>query len=217
MSREDRDAKPRRLLALAGLLQVYRAGKGWSVEQAAAHAGVGHMTWRRAESGAASRVKTYAQMDGLFGFPLGTTNRATNDDELMLGLARKLGVDTGDMSASEWVRTFARGAVAATPAGRAVTDVREQSGSGTVGLGGLAAHAGHPPPPTPIRSDVAAIADVLERIRAWPPDAQNNEVIKALTDALQRHLIDPRHHNVTATEHPDGSWTVQVEPKDPDE
>src|SRR5690606_3323557 len=121
---DDKEERARRIYALAALLQVVRAQHGWSVEEAAVHAGIGHMTWRRAEQGVASRLRTYSKLDNLLGLPPGTVNRATRSDELFVELAERIGVDTSDaehLGAREWVRKFAEGAAASSPAGRVVS------------------------------------------------------------------------------------------------
>lgn len=64
---------PAVLSALAAVVRAARAKAGWSVETAAEHAGVGHMTWRRIEAGQKVHPKTYAAVDTAFGLTSGTT------------------------------------------------------------------------------------------------------------------------------------------------
>lgn len=100
-----------RRLALGGVLQVVRAHKGWSVETAAAETGLGHMTWRRLEAGVKVRNGTYAALDRLFHLHPGTVLQALGDDERMVDLAFRLGVDTAGvmegLTPGQWVVKFA--------------------------------------------------------------------------------------------------------------
>lgn len=102
-------AAANRMHALGGLLATYRTRKGLSVERAAVEAGLGHMTWRRAEDGAPVRRKTYAALDTVLGVPVGTVQRALNDDLLMVDLMMTTGepVSSGTPDAAATVAQFA--------------------------------------------------------------------------------------------------------------
>lgn len=166
-----------RIYCLAALLAAYRAERAWSVEQAALHAGIGHMTWRRAESGVESRSKTYAAMDGLFGLPPGTVKAATNDDQLMVDLARALGVHVPEQyDPTTWVRSYARGAAAPMP------PWVESS------LGGLSASArGTTAAPHP--DTLRSLAELAHHVPANPPT--DLQLATALVERLDARGDDP--------------------------
>lgn len=106
-----------RSLALGGVLQLLRTRENWSVETAAQRAGIGHMTWRRAEDGFTVRRRTYAALDAVLGLPLGTVSRALNDDRLMVELA-SLVIDTSNVRADQaatFVETFAQQTLSGSP------------------------------------------------------------------------------------------------------
>lgn len=107
VKREDDGRRIVRAHALGGILQQIRSQNGWSVEQAAVHVGLGHMTWRRAEDGFDVRRKTYTAIDGLLEVPLGTVQRAMNDDQLMAELIERTGVHVGGSTPTETVDRFA--------------------------------------------------------------------------------------------------------------
>lgn len=71
---------------LGQLLTAVRARHGWSVEAAAKVAGIGHMTWRRVESGQPVRLRTFAAIDRLLERPAGTVLTALRSDEHMAEL-----------------------------------------------------------------------------------------------------------------------------------
>jgi transcriptional regulator with XRE-family HTH domain len=83
-----------RRCGLGGILRVVRGHKGWSVEHAAEEAQIGHMTWRRLEAGSRVWAQTYAKVDALFCLHPGTVQMALGDDDALIELARRLGVDT---------------------------------------------------------------------------------------------------------------------------
>lgn len=182
------EARARRAYALAGLLQVVRSRQGWSVEQAAVHAGIGHMTWRRAEQGVPSRLKTYAAMDRLFELPAGTVHRATQNDDRLVELAEHLEVDTTDarnMGSSAWVAKFAEGTAAVTPAGRMVhLPTARQAPRNPELLDALEALAQHRPPVVP--TDLQAAIDLIGRMAKHEPTPD----IRAAIDAVLRAVPD---------------------------
>lgn len=84
-----------RAKAVGRLVRTARASRGWSVEQAAAQARLGHMTWRRIEDGARVRPGSYAAVDEVFGLPSGSFMAAA-DGGSTTSLADKLGVARDD-------------------------------------------------------------------------------------------------------------------------
>lgn len=181
---QEREARARRTYALAGMLQTVRARRGWSVETAAAHAGIGHMTWRRAEQGVPSRLKTYAALDRLFGLPPGAVNRATRSDEHMVALAGALDIDAcaeHAASAAEWVAKFAEGAAAGSPAGRVMHQDRAAPGNPDL-PGALAALSLHTPAAVP--TDLQVATDLVERMRAHADAPEVREAIQAVLRAI---------------------------------
>lgn len=175
-----------RVYALAGLLQVIRSQRGWSVEQAAVHAEIGHMTWRRAEHGVASRMKTYAAIDRILGLPAGTVNRATRSDDLMVELARHIGVDVSDatnIGTEAWVAKYAEQSAADTPAGR----VMHNREAPLVHLDpalptALQALAQHTPATAP--SDLQVASDLIERMRTHADQPEVADAIQAVLRAI---------------------------------
>lgn len=112
-SSSQRAATGHRCRAVGAIIRVARGKQGWSVEEAAKQADLGHMTWRRVEDGDFVRGKTYAALDDVFSLPTGTTSRAVSDDNQVVELARRIGldtaaVDTGDQSAYDFMRSIAR-------------------------------------------------------------------------------------------------------------
>lgn len=180
-------ARERRAYALSGMLQVVRARHGWSVEQAAIRAGVGHMTWRRAEQGVPSRLKTYATMDRLFELPAGTINRAVRNDELLVELAGRIGVDVTDarnMGATAWVAKYAEVAAATTPAGRMVHLPPRRAPQNPDLLGSLGFLAQHLPATVP--TDLQAATDLVDRMAKHDATPE----IRAAIDAVLRAIPD---------------------------
>lgn len=107
---------------MGAIVRVARGKQGWSVEDAAQKANLGHMTWRRVEDGHQVRGKTYAALDDIFSLPTGITSRAIADDEQVVELARRIGIDTeavdgGEQSAYDFMMAMAR--VGTTGAARA--------------------------------------------------------------------------------------------------
>lgn len=184
-----------RRLALGGVLQIKRATEGWSVEKAAANAGVGHMTWRRVEDGYGVRNKTYAAVDQLLELPIGTVKRALGDDLLMVALARDIaGADTSDVtsaSAADWVERFAKSTL--SNAAKATYDARtsvalhpvrstahaqaaqlQLSGGGSLSVG-RSQHR---------RSDVVVAAELLDRLSQRQLTPAMETAMRALLDAM---------------------------------
>lgn len=152
-----------RLLALGGLLQRFRAGKGWSAQSAAEHAGVGHMAWGRCEDGVRSRSHTYAALDRLFGLPDGSVKRATGDDHTLVLVAKHLGVQVPHRwHAATWVRRFA----ADTVSDRLGVPV-------TVGA----------------VSDEDAVSEMVDRVRGWDPETVDADMVRELSGVLTDHAV----------------------------
>lgn len=82
-----------RRAVLGGVLQLVRGTRGWAVNDAASHAGIAPMTWRRLEEGLDVRRRSLAALDHLLGEPVGGVQRALDDDLVMLALAGRYGVD----------------------------------------------------------------------------------------------------------------------------
>lgn len=179
---DTRAAQARRLYALGGLLQVVRAQRRWSIEVAAANAGIGHMTWRRAEQGAASRLRTYAALDRLLGLQPGTVQFAVRDDALMVDLADRLGVDVTDahnMGATEWVAKMAETAASATPAGQALH--RDRAAAHPDLPHALAALAQHTPSAVP--TDLQLAVQLVERLQG-KGGTETSAAVQAVLRAL---------------------------------
>lgn len=182
-----------RAFALGGVLQILRASKGWSVEQAAVHAGLGHMTWRRMEDGFSVRAKTYAAVDQLFELPFGTVKRALNDDLLMVQLIARVGVETKDVTtatAPDFVERFAKQTLSKT----AKSTVQARAG-----------FAGSPtrrPVEAPVAARPAAVSDLelaaqlLDRVTRRELTPRLETAVRALLDAMPDLIA----HN--AAEHP---------------
>ncbi len=58
---------------LAGRVRATRLSRELTMEEAAAAAGVSHVTWRRIEQGQTLKSKSYAAADRFLGFPIGTS------------------------------------------------------------------------------------------------------------------------------------------------
>ncbi|MEU7817075.1 helix-turn-helix domain-containing protein, partial [Pseudonocardia sp. NPDC049154] len=80
---------------LGGLVQIIRARRGWSVNDAASAASVAPMTWRRVEDGLDVRQRTLTALDGLLGVQFGTVKRALDDDLVMLELVDLVDIGVG--------------------------------------------------------------------------------------------------------------------------
>lgn len=186
---EDRQRATLRAFALGGVLQVLRAGKGWSVEQAAVHANLGHMTWRRMEDGYSVRNKTYAAVDSLFELPFGTTKRALADDLLMVQLIARVGVDTSEVttaSASGFVDRFAQQTL--SNAARKTVAARTGRGPDRTGRPGPADRTG-PDELGQLRDAVHAAS--AARALATPP-VSDLEAMAQMIDRLTRRTMTPR-------------------------
>lgn len=177
-----------RALALGGVLQTLRTARGWSVEQAAVHAGLGHMTWRRMEDGFNVRAKTYAAVDTLFELPFGTVKRALNDDLLMVQLIGRVGVDTSEVSTSSaprFVDTFARQTLSKT----AREAVRARAMPGRASSRGAVPDRPEPLPP-PLPGNVAALSDIetaaqlLDRLTRRRMTPAMDTAVRALLDVM---------------------------------
>lgn len=103
------DDEAMRRCALGAVLRHWRASKGLSVEAMAEHAGLSHMTWRRLEDGHAVRPLTYRTVEQAADVPAGLVVRALKDDEALIELAEKLGIEV-PQDQQEWpsfLRSFA--------------------------------------------------------------------------------------------------------------
>lgn len=189
----DRVRKDRmvRALALGGVLQLLRTREGRSVEQAAVHAGIGHMTWRRVEDGMDVRSKTYAALDGVLSVPPGTVQCALNDDELMVGLIRKAGVaDIPSGTSAQVVERFVR---------QTMSNSSRQRGSVHIGpalVNALPTAAKVPATPAQrAPTDLAQATELIERIarRQSTPrlDAAVQALLQAMPDLIARRDEDP--------------------------
>lgn len=152
-----------RALALGGVLQLLRDRHGWSVEAAAHRAGVGHMTWRRAEDGFRVRRATYSKLDRLLELPIGTIGRALNDDRLMVELAGLVVEVTGDLDPAAFVATFAQQTLSGSP-----QQTRKMAAAGE---------------PTGERPLVVAVGELATRLAALP---ERDAATDAALDALLR-------------------------------
>jgi transcriptional regulator with XRE-family HTH domain len=164
-----------RRLALGGVLQLLRDARGWSVEAAAREVRMGHMTWRRVEDGFAVRRRTYATLDGLLEVPLGTVQRALNDDPMMLQLAARV-VDPLEVASTSdpavWVETFAQQTLSGSP---------------------RQAAAFAPPPAAPAPAPlVTAVGDLVTRLAADPRRSSATErALRALLDLMPELGVEP--------------------------
>lgn len=167
-----------RAFALGGVLQILRASKGWSVEQAAVHAGLGHMTWRRMEDGFTVRNKTYAAVDELFDLPFGTVKRALADDMLMLDLIERVGVevpaDRSPAVVADFIQLFAH---------QTLTNTSRQA---------VKARASAVLPPLKPPTRPRAVEPAREVVARAPLPASDVEVAANLLDRLSRRHLTPR-------------------------
>lgn len=192
---EDQGRQLTRALALGGVLQTLRAREGWSVEQAAVHAGIGHMTWRRVEDGYTVRTKTYAALDRLLGLPFGTTRRATGDDRVLVELMGHVGVDVSNVApatAEAFVEQFAQGML--SQHARSTVAARASIATEPVRVGRRGRHAvgatayaiptlPGPPIAAPVQSDLEVIAAAMDRL-ARSGGARAQRAVAAIVDAM---------------------------------
>jgi hypothetical protein len=109
----DTEAERRQIrqLALGGALQLIRGRRAWSVNDAAQHAGLAPMTWRRIEDGLTVRAASHTAVDRLLELPFGTVRRALNDDLMMVDIVKLTGTDVRHVAtdnAAEFLADFAR-------------------------------------------------------------------------------------------------------------
>lgn len=201
-----------RRLAVGGVLQIKRAAEGWSVEQAAVHAGIGHMTWRRIEDGYAVRNKTYASVDQLLGLSIGAVKRALGDDLLVAALARDVaGEDISEVTpqtAPDWVERFAKStlstAAKATIGARtsvALHPARATAAAPAVNLSGMGSLTvgGQPRPESP---DVVLAAELLDRFTRRTLTPSMERAMRALLDAMP-DLLRPQGDGDAEPHHDD--------------
>lgn len=95
--------------ALGGILRVWRAAQGLSLEALAARVGLGQMTLRRMEDGHPVRPKSYRLLEEHVGLPTGLIFRALKENEALIELAGHLSINTSDANNSSLasVRSFA--------------------------------------------------------------------------------------------------------------
>lgn len=202
-----------RRLALGGVLQIFRAAQGWSVEQAAVNASMGHMTMRRVQDGYSVRSKTYASLDKLLGLNPGTIQRALGDDLLMVALIRDTGsADTSEVTsanAADFVETFAKSTL--SPAAKQTVQARTSIATSSVNDSFAEAlravsrvPALQPAPPLAVRepSDLQAAADLIDRLtrRALTPALET--AVRALLDAMP-DLIQRQHQDTPSDDDSD--------------
>lgn len=79
-----------RRLAVGCILTLHRVRHDLSIEKAAAAAGMGHMTWRRAEDGFPVRTNTYTKLDRYLGLEVGSILRGLRNDTAMVAVLRSI-------------------------------------------------------------------------------------------------------------------------------
>lgn len=108
VSDETSRAEALRRAALGAFLRHWRAAQDLSVEAMAERAGLSHMSWRRAEDGHAVRARTYTVIEQTTGLPAGIISRALLDDEVLIDLAGKLGIEIEEnQSPAAFLRSYA--------------------------------------------------------------------------------------------------------------
>jgi transcriptional regulator with XRE-family HTH domain len=102
------DAEALRRCALGAFIRHWRASQDLSVEAMAEHAGLSHMTLRRAEDGHTVRARSYGLIEQAAGLPAGMVDRALRDDVALIELARSLGIAGPDenQSPAAWLHSF---------------------------------------------------------------------------------------------------------------
>lgn len=189
-----------RRLALGGALQIHRTAKGWSVEQAAVHAGLGHMTFRRLQDGYGVRNRTYGAIDALLELQPGTVKRALGDDLVMATLIRDIaGVDTKDVTtgnAAAFVERFAKATLSDTAkstVGARTTVALHPAPSQVPEVHGYWRSTTSDRPQQPV-SDLEATAALIDRLTArhLTPnlDAAVRALLAAMPDLIRRQAED---------------------------
>lgn len=191
-----------RRAVLAGLLQVVRAQRGWSTNDAASAAKIAPMTWRRLEESNGVRQRSLAAVDGLLGLELGTVVRALEDDLQMVDLVGRIGLDVSTVSpasAGEFLDNLAERFRTGTVAGAGVaagvgaaaapwTRSTSRRGAGMwpvatddmrVGLDMLSQHISSAQPPT----HWLAVA-LIDRMRAMEQTPEIQTAVRALSMAM---------------------------------
>lgn len=183
-----------RARALGGVLSVLRDRRGWSVEAAAAHAKLSHMTWRRLEEGRPVRGKSLAAVDQILERPIGTVRRALNDNLLMVDLVRLVGVEAagvGKGTAPAFLRRFAEQAGPQRP--QVATRWPEVTPAANRALA-IAAH--HVPEVQP--TDLQVVNRMIEQLTAA---ASTTESIRELVRAAARAIPDLIARELDQCEH----------------
>lgn len=85
------NAREKRLFAVGQLVRLGRSDRKLSVENIAAAAGIGHVTWRRVEDGKQARSSTYGALDQYFELARGCIERAVANDTNVTILAKAMG------------------------------------------------------------------------------------------------------------------------------
>lgn len=187
-----------RRLVLAGVLQGYRNGNGWSVNDAASKASMAPMTWRRLEEGLDVRRRAQSSVDSLLGLPFGTIARALNDDALMIELVMSHGNDVVDARKAKDPASFldmlaerARSGSAPVHHYRTITDHAPAVDSVTASVSRVSAQV------TPPISDLTRAAQLVDQItrRTLTPALEN--AVAAILAAMP-DLITPNIHDATA-------------------
>lgn len=194
VSPPDEDTRPElRARALGGVLAILRARNGWSVEAAAAHAGLSHMTVRRLEEGRPVRSKSLAAVDRLLERTVGTVHRALNDDDLMVDLVRAVAgvVDDEHVGPAAFLARFAE---QTGPQHRAVrTDWPEVEDATRRALALASMHV-----PSVRPTDLEVVNRMIERLA---PAASTTESIRDLVQAAARAIPDLIARQLDDAEH----------------
>lgn len=190
-----------RRLALGGILQQIRARNVWSVNDAASHASIAPMTWRRMEDGLDVRQRTHVAVDRLLDLPFGTVKRALSDDRAMVELVMAHGgavIDARNAhDAAGLLDEFAERTLTGSP-----RQAREGSLTQKWTLGpqattqhieqALAALSQHTPANHPTNLELAT--QLVERLAALPPttaiDSAVHAILKAMPDLIARTCAD---------------------------
>lgn len=193
-------ARQVRRLALGGGLQYLRAEKHWKVADAASHADVAPMTWRRLEHGLQVRDGSYAKVDELLSLRPGSVKSALADDNAMLDLLRRIGVQIprqASRDAAAVLEEFARATVANTPRLERVAPAVAPDT-----MRALAAAASHVPAIQPtVLQQVTRMLEQLDQATAELRTPAVQELIEAAAKAipdLMRGQLDDADRDLAA-------------------
>jgi len=202
-----------RQLALGGVLQYLRAKNVWSVNDAASHAGIAPMTWRRLEDGLDVRQRTHVAIDKLLHAPFGTVKRALGDDWLMYHFLRDHGPelhlisdldDVTPANVADFLLHFAEDVRGMSPRQSANPSMTSKWTLGPKATlkhvdatrqeveTALAALSQHIPAGRPTNLELAT--QLVERMTALPPTAAIDEavhaILKAMPDLIARTCVE---------------------------